>query len=62
MGLEGMPTLVMMMMIMMMMIMVVVVVVVVGTLRQLRAIGRRRGTTNDDPAFQIQTQTQTQTT
>ena len=51
MGLEGMPTLVMMMMIMMMMIMVVVVVVVVGTLRQLRAIGRRRGTTNDDPAF-----------
>ena len=50
MGLEGMPTLVMMMMIMMMM-MVVVVVVVVGTLRQLRAIGRRRGTTNDDPAF-----------
>ena len=56
-----MPTLVMMMMIMMMMMMVVVVVVVVvvGTLRQLQAIGRRRGTTNDDPAFQIQTQTQT---
>jgi len=44
-----MPTLVMMMMMKMMMMMMVVVV---GTLRWLRAIGRRRGTTNDDPAFQ----------